>query len=230
MDFCKSCGAGIPPKVGEGTCGVCNPNGVLIHRAERLLSAVEFFNYHFTVRESHGGVFLQAHYLDNDIYSGKEEAQATRKWLLSPQMTDSEIVSTVFKCCMTSFEHRCREGFRYNGARIFGPHFDIHDLVRLCKDGKEAAGGRVQSVQFPVSSQELSGGKGGERSGNTGPANHQTGKDGAKPVWSYPDDGGPATVRYEKDDNSRRSLSLVSGRTETTSERLGGSDTPDSAA
>jgi hypothetical protein len=85
---------------------------------------------------------MQGHYIDKDIYTGKMEAQFTRKWLLSPAMTDSEIVQTAFKLCMTSFEHRCREGFRFMGARIFGPHFDVDDLVKLCKDGREDAGGR----------------------------------------------------------------------------------------
>lgn len=115
----------------------------LITRAAVLMLQVKFFNYQFQIRAGHGGVFLQGVYPDKDIYTGKEETQYTRKWLLSPMMTDSEIVQTAFKCAMTSFEHRCREGFRYKGRRIFGPHFDVEDLVRLCEDGREDAGGRT---------------------------------------------------------------------------------------
>lgn len=111
-------------------------NRTLIH-----IRATEFPGYEFTVREGHGGVFLQAEYDDSDVYTGKVERQHTRKWLLSPAMTDSEIVQTIFKCAMTSYEHRCREAFKYKGARIFGPHFDVNDLVALCKE-REAAGGR----------------------------------------------------------------------------------------
>lgn len=114
----------------------------LVDRATILLTNVRFFNYKFHVRESHAGVVLQATYPDYDIYTSKEEIQHTRKWPLSPEMTDSEIVQTAFKLCITSFEHRCREGFQYKGARVFGPHFDVEDLVRLCKQGHEAAGGR----------------------------------------------------------------------------------------
>lgn len=27
-DFCRYCGAGIPPRLGEGTCEKCDPEGV----------------------------------------------------------------------------------------------------------------------------------------------------------------------------------------------------------
>lgn len=114
----------------------------LVLRVNMLLAAVRFQNYTFVAREGHGGVFLQATYIDSDTYSGELDLQYTRKWLLSPEMSDSEIVATAFKCCATSMEHRCREAFTYQGARIFGPHFDVDDLVRICLDGKEAAGGR----------------------------------------------------------------------------------------
>jgi hypothetical protein len=117
-------------------------NADFIARAQHLLTRVEFRGYRFEVREGHGGVFMQGIYDDLDIYTGNVEPQHTRKWLLSPSMTDSEIVQTAFKLCLTSFEHRCREAFRYRGARVFGPHFDIEDLVSLCA-GREDAGGRM---------------------------------------------------------------------------------------
>lgn len=113
----------------------------LINRVLILIRRIEFLDYEFTVREGHGGVFLQGMYDDKDVYTNAVERQHTRKWLLSPAMTDSEIVQTIFKCALTSFEHRCREAFKYKGKRIFGPHFDVNDLVNLCHE-KEAAGGR----------------------------------------------------------------------------------------
>ena len=113
----------------------------LIQRAQDLIKQITFPGYEFDVRHGHGGVFLQAKYVESDAYSGVPEMQFTRKWILSPHMTDSEIVQTVFKCCYTSFEHRCREFFLYKGKRIFGPHFDIEDLVALCQH-RENAGGR----------------------------------------------------------------------------------------
>lgn len=117
----------------------------LVERATAVLAPVVFVlgeEYLFEVREGHGGVFLQGLYYDRDIYTGRRELQHTRKWLLSPSMTDSEIVQTAFKCAITSAEHRTREAFTYKGARIFGPHFDVDDLVKLCR-GREDAGGRL---------------------------------------------------------------------------------------
>ena len=116
---------------------------LLIERASLVLADVKFGDYTFEVREGHGGVFLRASYLEPDVYTGEVELQQTRKWLLSPHMTKSEIVQTAFKCCWTSFEHRCREGFLYKGRRVFGPHFDVDDLWNLCDD-RENAGGRKE--------------------------------------------------------------------------------------
>lgn len=115
----------------------------MIARIQQLLTHVVFQNYNWEVRRGHGGVFLRAWYMEADVYSHKPEKQYTRKWLLSPHMTDSEIVQTAFKCCLTSMEHRTREDFTYKGKRVFGPHFDIEDLVRLCRK-RENAGGRPQ--------------------------------------------------------------------------------------
>ncbi len=108
-----------------------------------ILDSIIFLNYQFKITTSpRGETYLQATYIDEDIYTGKAEVQTTRRWLLSPHMTDSEVIQTAFKLCMTSMEHRTREAFTYKGARIFGPHFDVEDLVGLCKAGGEDAGGR----------------------------------------------------------------------------------------
>lgn len=123
---------------------ITKANQGLIKRAKRLVAQMTFQNYMFIVRHSRGTVFLQATYPDSDIYDGRIEPQYTRKWMLTPAMTDSEMVQTAFKCCFTSFEHRAREAFTYQGARVFGPHFDISDLVAICKDGRESSGGRVK--------------------------------------------------------------------------------------
>lgn len=114
----------------------------LIATTTAWLAEVEFQDYTFIVRASHGGVVLQARYVEPDTYTGKPETQFTRKWLISPHMTKSEVISTAFKCCLTSMEHRAREAFRYSHRRIFGPHFDVDDLRSLCLD-RENAGGRL---------------------------------------------------------------------------------------
>jgi hypothetical protein len=119
----------------------------LVQRAQALLERVEFLDYAFDVRHGHGGVFLQASYTDPDTYTGEPSVQHTRKWLLSPRMTASEIVQTAFKLCLTSMEHRTREAFKFKGARIFGPHFDVEDLVVICRGGLENAGARKETAR-----------------------------------------------------------------------------------
>jgi hypothetical protein len=116
----------------------------LIARLKDVLSRIEFEGYTWEAREAHGGVVVLGTYTEPDTYTGVPEQQSTRKWLVSPHMTDSEIVQTVFKLCATSMEHRLREHFTYRGRRVFGPHFDVEDLVGLCKD-RENAGGRAFS-------------------------------------------------------------------------------------
>jgi len=97
--------------------------------------------YTFHVREAHGGIMLSATYIDPDVFSKKPEIQYTRQWRLSPDMTKSEVVQTVFKCCVTSAEHRTREAFLYRGRRVFGPHFNVDDLWAACTqtDHREGA-------------------------------------------------------------------------------------------
>lgn len=113
----------------------------LVKRAMNLLENVRLTGYRFEVTEGHGGVYLRANYYEHDVYTSQYDVQHTRKWLLSPHMTDSEIIQTAFKCASTSYEHRVREHFLYRGRRIFGPHFDVNDLWELCED-RENAGGR----------------------------------------------------------------------------------------
>ena len=106
---------------------------ITITRMQEIISECRFPPYEFKVSEGHGGIHLQATYLDADIVTDQLELQYTRKWLLSPHMTKSEIVQTAFKLVMTSMEHRAREGFKYRGCRVFGPHYDIDALVGLCQ-------------------------------------------------------------------------------------------------
>lgn len=60
---------------------------------------------------------------------GSYVMQYGRKWLLSPWMTDTEVVVTAFKACLTAEEHECKERFRYNKQPVFSPHLDVDDLA-----------------------------------------------------------------------------------------------------
>ena len=59
-----------------------------------------------------------------------------RKWRLSAHMTRSEIVQTAFMAVLVCEEHECRESFKYRGEAVFGPHFNVDSLVKLCEQGQ----------------------------------------------------------------------------------------------
>lgn len=102
----------------------------------QILDDVRFRRHDFIVKPKNDGFYLQVVYVEGDVQSGVPTEQHGRKWLLSPHMTKSEIVQTAFKAVLTSEEHRAREHFTYKGKRIFGPHFDVDDLVAICENGK----------------------------------------------------------------------------------------------
>ena len=113
-----------------------------VEQMREILALVDFPAYKFEITEGrHGAIYLQASYMDNDVVTHKPEIQRTRRWFLSPEMVKSEIVSTAFKCIITSAEHRVREHFTYRGKRIFGPHFDVDALYEICnKQGLDYRG------------------------------------------------------------------------------------------
>lgn len=63
--------------------------------------------------------------------TGKPMPWHARKWMLSPHMTETEVVTTAFKAYMAAIEHEAREGFLYREQSIFDPHISVEDLFRL---------------------------------------------------------------------------------------------------
>lgn len=101
-----------------------------------VIKDIQFRDYEFVVVGEDGKTYLQAQYYEPDIVTGKTELQKTRKWLLSPHMTKSEVVQTAFKCALTSMEHRTREHFLYKNERVYSPHYDVEALVELCRQNR----------------------------------------------------------------------------------------------
>ena len=109
-----------------------------IEEIRTLVSECQFGAYTFYVKiDGRGAWYLQGEYAEEDTTTpGKLETQHTRRWFLSPEATKSEIVQTVFKCAMTSMEHRTREWFLFRGKAVFGPHFDVEALWSICADNR----------------------------------------------------------------------------------------------
>lgn len=111
---------------------------------QRVIDKCAFPGYTLTVKvDGRGAIFLQGYYDEKDVDTGIKERQYTRRWFLSPEMSDSEIVQTAFKLVLTSHEHRVREWFTYRGRQVFGPHFDVNELW-------EAAGKKKDKRPRPV--------------------------------------------------------------------------------
>lgn len=97
----------------------------------RLLDQIYYPGYQIILR--HDGNF----YLQVDCVEGicnvtkKPLVWSGRKWRLSINMTDGEVVQTAFMAVMAANEHEAREKFTYRGVTVFDPHYDIEKLVEL---------------------------------------------------------------------------------------------------
>lgn len=99
---------------------------------EDWLYAVQYRNYIFKVRQRSDSLYLQATFLERDALGGDPTLQHTRQWMLHPDMTNSELVTTALKLVLTSVEHEARENFKYRDRAIFGPHYNVDALHEVC--------------------------------------------------------------------------------------------------
>jgi hypothetical protein len=82
---------------------------------------------------------VAASYDEPDVLSGEDAVQTTRWWPINPEWTKDQIVQTLFKCVLTSHEHRVREHFLYKGRPVFGPHFELDKLWEIAPSNYQAA-------------------------------------------------------------------------------------------
>lgn len=96
-----------------------------------LISDISYKDWTFKVGNMDKGWFVQCRFMAPDADTGCDEVQAGRKWYISPHMTDSEIVQTVFSAVKMAETHELHENFRYKGVQPFNPHLDLNHLVSL---------------------------------------------------------------------------------------------------
>lgn len=102
-----------------------------------ILKDVQFNDYSFIVGKDGENYYMQALFdAPCNNFGGVVTTQSTRKWRLSVHMTKSEVVQTALKLVLTSIEHEAREKFKYRGQPIFGPHYDVDQLVDIVAAGK----------------------------------------------------------------------------------------------
>ena len=105
-------------------------------RFRSVASTLSYRDWVFHIGRDQHRYFLQLKFVDADTTTLQPEQHSGRKWLLSPHMTNSEIVQTAFKAVLTATEHEVREQFRYRDKAIFGPHYHVDELHALCVQGK----------------------------------------------------------------------------------------------
>lgn len=109
-----------------------------LNEIREIIERVSFKDRSFVLLTPDSGeLFLQMQYWDTCVDTGLPEKQHCRKWRISRYMTTSEIVQTCFKAVITSQEHIAREFFEYRGEAVFCPHYDVEQLVELCRSGKQ---------------------------------------------------------------------------------------------
>jgi len=110
-------------------------DGLELIRFNRILKDVRFNDWEIIVRLDRHRAYLQVRAEEPCSVTGDMHRWSSRKWFLSPHMTESEVVQTAFLAVMTAVEHETREAFTYAGHAIFSPHYDIHKLVALHESG-----------------------------------------------------------------------------------------------
>ncbi len=79
------------------------------------------------------GDIIVSTYMQVQFIAGGETWRG-RKWLLSPHMTEGEVVQTALMACLAAEEHEAREAFRYKGKALFGPHLSLQALLQVADD------------------------------------------------------------------------------------------------
>ena len=100
-----------------------------------IVAEIEFRDWSFLVGEyedAPGHFYLVIEFQEACIVTGVMQTQRSRKWMLSPHMTRSEIVQTAWLAVQTALMHEAREAFKWRDELVFGPHFDVEALHDLC--------------------------------------------------------------------------------------------------
>lgn len=109
-------------------------NKMLLARVEHDLSLITLapwyreaaFKVEITSTTHHPSTWapvrFRIEYMEPDTVTGTPELQRGRWWYVEHDFSDEAIIKTAWAALTMSDEHRRREGFAFNGHRIFDPH------------------------------------------------------------------------------------------------------------
>jgi hypothetical protein len=99
-----------------------------------VLSAVNYKDWKLRVEfDSVGRQYMRWSWEARCAKTGMPVLVTSRRWWISPEMTESELVQTALLAALTAEEHETREHFTYQGKRVFNPHVSIQGLLQVCE-------------------------------------------------------------------------------------------------
>ena len=75
--------------------------------------------------------FIQWVFTAPDNATGEPSVQHCRKWRISPHMTPSELVRTIYRAVLDAEQHEASEAFTFRGVDIFNHHLSVDALLQL---------------------------------------------------------------------------------------------------
>lgn len=94
-----------------------------------ILDRVRFRDWRWNVGESGAEHWIQPEFDDIDSEDGAAVVCRGRRWLISEEATDEEIVKTCWLAVEIACRHETMEAFSYLNVKVFHPHTDISALV-----------------------------------------------------------------------------------------------------
>lgn len=96
-----------------------------------LVQGCSFGDWNIDLKFDSDRPYVQLSFMGTCDYTGKTELQHCRKYTLSYEMCDSEVVRTVFVAINQAMLHEVEEKFKFKGRRIYNPHRDVHALWEI---------------------------------------------------------------------------------------------------
>jgi hypothetical protein len=96
-----------------------------------LVCRCSYPGYTFKVGLDDSRCYIQIVCDGADTTTGEPMAWSGRKWMLSPFMTDTEVVQTCWAAVQRAILHEASELFRFDDAAIYDRHISVHRLVEL---------------------------------------------------------------------------------------------------
>ena len=99
--------------------------------AHEIIEQIEYKRgYLLAIREDDVGAYLQVQCYRPDTYTREMGWGHGGKSYFDPDtVTTDQLVQMAFGLFRAYEEHECREAFKFNGLRIYGPHMTLEALV-----------------------------------------------------------------------------------------------------